>query len=153
VSHGLTELADLLPTFCALAGVPAPEDVTGYSLVDVLRGTRERVRDTLHGQIDSSHMFHDGRYKYLYGVEDGSELLFDVSHDRDDTRNLADDAGSAAVLESMRDGFVAHLREEGHEHLAGGRLLSAGQARPPQNRLRARNTAAWWVAVRQPDGA
>lgn len=58
---------------------------------------------SLHGQIDSPHMFHDGRYKYLYGVEDGSELLFDVSRDRDDAQNLAGDAGYSGALEALRD--------------------------------------------------
>ncbi len=41
----LVSTEDLLPTLCDLAGVPAPDNLTGVSLGSLLRGTTSGVRD------------------------------------------------------------------------------------------------------------
>lgn len=79
-------------------------------------------------------MFHDGHHKYLYFVEDGTELLFDVAQDRHDAVHL-----TGEKVGEMRERFKAHLSEEGHEHLVEGELLNQGQVKPPVNRVRAMN--------------
>ena len=84
-------LDDLLPTLCGIAGARVPDDITGKSWQPLLRGETGSLHDFQHGQIENSHMFHDGRLKYLYFVEDGSELLFDTVADPCDETDLSGD--------------------------------------------------------------
>ena len=137
VQNSLVEWADVLPTLCDVAGIAAPDDVTGHSLLPLIRGEAERVRSTLHGQIGNSHLFHDGRTKYLYGADDGSEQLFDTDTDPLDEHPLDDAARKAA----MRAQFVAHLREEGNAQLQDGELLNLGKRKRPRHELRASNVS------------
>ena len=88
-------------------------------------------------------MFHDGQYKYLYFVEDGKELLFDVTEDRNDAVLLGGEK-----MDEIRERFKLHLAEEGHEHLTDGELLNQEQEKPPVNRMRARNPSGWRGAAR-----
>ena len=46
---GNSYLLDILPTLCDLAGITAPETIEGKSLVPVLQGKQETVRDVLYG--------------------------------------------------------------------------------------------------------
>lgn len=120
-SNALVELADLLPTFCDIAGIEPPDDVTGKSIIPIMTREKEKVRDNLHGQIDNSHMFHTGKYKYLYFADDGKELLFDKENDLMDEHNLADNAD---LINPIREEFIQHLKNENHEHLKNGKLLN-----------------------------
>ena len=142
-SGALIEWADILPTLCDVADAEVPDDVTGTSIMPIVDGRAEKVRETLHGQINGSHMFHDGQYKYLYFVEDGKELLFDVTKDRNDAVLLGGEK-----MDEIRERFKLHLAEEGHEHLTDGELLNQKQEKPPVNRLRAMNPSGWRGAAR-----
>jgi arylsulfatase A-like enzyme len=139
VQKSLIEWADVLPTLCEVARVEAPGDVTGRSILPLVRGEAERIRDTLHGQIDNSHMMHDGRYKYLYGAADGSEQLFDTDQDPHDEHPLHD----AERMAALREAFAAHLRDEGHAHWQDGQVLNLGRDKAPRHRLRAQNPGGW----------
>jgi arylsulfatase A-like enzyme len=146
ISPHLVELADLLPTFCDLMGAETPPDVTGRSLMPLLEGVEGHPwRETLHAQIDTQHMFHTGTYKYLYFCEDGRELLFDMEASRRDEVNLA---GDEALVAPIRERFVAHLREEGNDHLVHGALFNMHKEREPLNELRAQNPLGWGAAGR-----
>jgi arylsulfatase A-like enzyme len=142
-SYALVELADLLPTICEIAGARTPKDVTGKSLLSIVKGEAEKVRDELHGHINDSHMFHDGTYKYLYFAEDGRELVFDVTKDRKDEHDLS---AKQSLLAEMRGKFMQHLTSEGHPHLSDGKLLNRQLQRPSVRELRAKNSQAWKVS-------
>ena len=121
VCSSLVELADLLPTICELSGAPIPDDVTGKSLLPLLADSSFRTREYLHCQIDNQHMFHDGKYKYLYFADDGFELLFDKSVDPYDEHNLA---GNRELAGLSRRKFIEHLAHENHPHLKDGNLVN-----------------------------
>lgn len=127
--RGLVELADLLPTLCELTGCPCPDDITGRSLVPLLTGSAEAVRDELHTQMNHDHMLHDGRYKYMYFGDDGRELLFDMESDPRETVNLAGDDKLAAM---MRAKLVAHLTAEGNADCVDGKLSNLGRKLTPR---------------------
>ncbi|MEM7627494.1 MAG: sulfatase-like hydrolase/transferase [Planctomycetota bacterium] len=131
VTRDLVEWVDLLPTLCDVAGAQTPEDVTGRSLTPALRGQRMPAHE-MHGQIEQRHMFHDGRYKYLYCTEDGSEQCFDTENDPHDRHPLVGEP-----RERLRQRLLAHLTEEHHPHALGGELLDLGRERPPVHELRA----------------
>jgi arylsulfatase A-like enzyme len=129
-SSALVELADLYPTLLEVGGAKIPGDIDGRSLMPILTGQASEHRDHLHGQISSLHMFHDGRYKYLYCTRDGRELLFDMETDPGETRDLSADA---PLLASLRQKFVAHLAAEKHEHLVDGAPLNEHRTLSPRN--------------------
>jgi arylsulfatase A-like enzyme len=131
----LVELADILPTCCDFAEGDLPTDLTGRSLRGLIEGKSDKVREELHGQIGNSHMYHDGRYKYLYFADDGRELLFDVNEDPQDRHDLS---GKEDLLEIVRNKFINHLQEEGHRHLSDGKLLNRELVKPPVSSLRSK---------------
>jgi len=124
-TRALVQLADLLPTFCDLAGATPPEDVDGTTLLPFIRGEKEHVHAHLHGQIDNCHMFHNSQYKYLYFADDGKELLFRPETDPDDLKDLS---GDKTLLEPIRKAFIQHLQAEGHAHVSDrGALVNLGK--------------------------
>ncbi|MEM8783862.1 MAG: sulfatase-like hydrolase/transferase [Planctomycetota bacterium] len=133
VTRDLIEWVDVLPTLCDVAGIEAPEDVTGRSLVPALRGEAMPAHQ-MHGQIDQSHMLHDGRFKYLYCVEDGSEQCFDTENDPHDEHPVAGEP-----LDRLREILTAHLIDEQHPHVRDGEPANLHRDRPPVNQLRARD--------------
>ena len=133
VSDELVEWADLLPTLCDAAGAAVPDDVTGRSLLPVVQGG-SLGDHVMHGQIATSHMLHDGRYKLMYCVDDGSSLCFDTTEDPHDEHPL--DGEHPTRLRHM---LIEHLEGEGHEHVQDGALANLGRARPDAAELRAKD--------------
>ncbi len=124
-SDALIELADLLPTICEMGGAEIPDDIDGSSLCAVLRGDEEKVRDVMHGQIGTEHMYYDGHYKYIYFADDGRELIFDMLNDSQELCDLSSDKELSARL---RSAFAQHLQEEGNEHINDkGELTNFGR--------------------------
>lgn len=141
ITRSLAGWDDLLPTFCEIAGVGAPDDITGTSLMPIIQNEQRKVRDLFHGQIGHSHMLHDGKYKYLYCADDGKELLFDTDNDGEDRYDLHKQYPD--LLRTYRQLLIDHLTEERHEHVQEGRLINYEEARPPLNQLRAVNVYGW----------
>ena len=139
--RGLVEWADILPTLCEAAGADIPGDVTGRSLVPILRGEDPPEPAFLHGQHGLEHMYHDGRYKYLYFAHDGAELLFDTEEDPEETTDLA--ARDDALRRRLREALATHLEAEGNDHAADGDLLNRRDEPRPANRVRARTNHGW----------
>ncbi|MGF1448690.1 MAG: sulfatase-like hydrolase/transferase [Opitutales bacterium] len=129
----LVQWADLLPTFCELAEARVPENVDGCSLVALLEGREESVRDNLHCQIDNQHAWQEGAHKYLYFADDGRELVFEPARDPLDQHSLHADT---ALTERLRQRFIEHLRSENHPHLLDdGSLLNLNRRLTEADRL------------------
>lgn len=132
-------LDDLLPTFCELAGAEIPDDITGKSLLPYILGTERETRQPLHGQIEQLHMYHTGKYKYLYFAEDGKELLFDAINDREERNPILDEATIAPI----RKQFIAHLESENNEHVKDGELVNLNVRQLTNAELRRINVYGW----------
>lgn len=143
VHDALVGLDDLLPTLGEIAGAPAPAGITGRSWLPLLRGETDGGRANFHGHIDESHLWHDGRYKYLYFVDDGRELIFDTAAATPEAEELS---GDATLRERLRGELLAHLRAEGHAHATASGLLNRGLPRPTAAEL-ARHEHCGWVAT------
>ena len=103
-------LLDVFPTACALAGVPAPEGLDGLCLVPLLKGEKEKVRDTLFfAYRDFQRAVQDGRWKLIeYSVKgQRTTQLFDLAGDPWETKNLADDPANAKELARLREELAA----------------------------------------------
>lgn len=80
---------DLMPTLCALAGAPVPDDLDGRSLVDLLSGLRHAHRDSVFGAYrDVQRMVCTGRWKLIEYPHAGRRQLFDLETDPHELRDL-----------------------------------------------------------------
>jgi arylsulfatase A-like enzyme len=126
-------LQDVLPTLLDVAGVPIPEDVTGRSVLPLVRGqsaVEAGWRDALHGEHaahyepdDAMHYLVDGQHKYLWYSQTGQEQLFDLDHDPQELHDLARTADAEERLRPWRHRLIAVLRGRPEGFTDGDRLI------------------------------
>lgn len=101
----LVSQLDLYPTICELLGLEKPDWLQGHSLLPLLRGETERVRDeifsevTFHAAYEPMRCIRTSRYKYI--------KLFD-DHDGHVPANIDDGFGKTFLLDS---GLLQESRE------------------------------------------
>jgi arylsulfatase A-like enzyme len=108
---------DYAPTFLDLAGVTAPAEMQGVSLVPLLRGQNPAGwRTDLYyhyydGPGEHGVAVHEGvrtaRYKLLHFYRAGEWELFDLEKDSAELRNVAADPAYAPVLAEMKARLAA----------------------------------------------
>ena len=115
-------LEDLMPTLLDAAALPCPENVDGRSLLPILRGESQAVRELLHGEHSpcysreqAHHYLTDGRWKYIWHPISGVEQLFDLQTDAGECHNLASVPDARERLHHFRQCLVDQLtgRPEG----------------------------------------
>lgn len=99
----LCTLADILPTFCSVAGIKPPETSIGVDL------TKPSTRQFIASDLRYEEAARDGRmirtaqYKYIrFATGKNSEQLFDLESDPGETRNLATHPGAKKDLDAHR---------------------------------------------------
>ena len=107
----LTSGIDLFPTFCNVAGIPAPPDLCGVDLLKQHAGD-EPPREALFAEAPfGGTMARDERYKLIAYRDDPLVQLFDLRDDPGETRNVADERPDVvARLASARSDFAARLK-------------------------------------------
>jgi arylsulfatase A-like enzyme len=105
-------LMDIYPTLVELAGLDAPADLEGRSLVPLLEDP-ERAWDypvlTTYGY--KNHAVRSNRYRYIR-YSDGSEELYDHTTDPNEWHNLADDPKLANVKATLARSLPATDAED-----------------------------------------
>ncbi len=120
-SPALVEAIDLVPTFLDyFEGEPAPHILEGASLLPILHGQTEALRQVAVSEYDYSMrdvrrrlgveirdakltMLFDGRWKYVF-AEGFRPMLFDLQTDPDELTDVGDDpayAGEVARMERL----------------------------------------------------
>ncbi|KAM9262643.1 arylsulfatase K isoform 2-T5 [Morus bassanus] len=100
----VVSLVDIYPTMLDIARIPVPQNLSGYSLIPLLRGKAENevsprgprpswVLSEFHGcNVNSSmYMLRTGKWKYI-AYSDGRSVLpqlFDLTADPDELTNVA----------------------------------------------------------------
>ncbi len=105
----LTYLYDVFPTVCELTEVACPDTVEGRSLVPLMNGSVERVRETVFAAYrDIQRTVSDGRWKlirYYVSKETGAGTnciqLFDLANDPSETTDLSASPEHADRVQSL----------------------------------------------------
>jgi arylsulfatase A-like enzyme len=115
-SAALVYLFDLFPTICDLAGATTPAVIEGRSLMPIIAGQKESVRDTLFcAYRDCQRMVRDERWKLIEYNAAGvrNTQLFDLVHDPDELNNLVADLQAQDQLARLRKLLAAARQEYG----------------------------------------
>jgi arylsulfatase A-like enzyme len=97
IASGLASHTDIVPTMLDLAGGAARDRLDGASLLPVLDGNGVSQRDVAISEVDGSaertegtvRSLRDARYKLITSSINGSQLLFDLTNDAAELRDLA----------------------------------------------------------------
>ena len=85
----LLDVTDLLPTFCELAGVPAPLGIDGVSIAPLLRNSgAPRTREFLIHEAHPRQSIIRGHYKLIRDEKSPLEL-YDLSTDPSESKDIA----------------------------------------------------------------
>ncbi len=120
--RSLTGSIDLSPTMLHFAGLSAPENIDGVSLVPLLQTPTKPVRESLSLMNfwgpKTAHSFgvvtNSWKYLYWYSQENdmsSTEELFDMNRDANELTNAALDESNLESLNKMRKLYDQHLYE------------------------------------------
>lgn len=117
---------DLYPTLADLAGLPARDDVDGKSLVPVIYGEKESVRDALFTAYRHTvRAVRTNKWKLIRYPERDHTQLFDLEHDPLELNNLAENPN----FSSEKDQLLSLLQD--HQKSVGDTLsLTAAVIKP-----------------------
>jgi choline-sulfatase len=129
VAHEPVELRDILATFMDAAGHAPPARIDGRSLLDLARCKQDGWRsfidlehDICYAPENHWNAITDGKTKYIFHARDGEEMLFDLTSDSLELKNLASDAHHATLLRTWRNRMIQSLSERGAPFVVSGRL-------------------------------
>jgi arylsulfatase A len=95
-SDHISAFWDILPTFCELAGVMAPENIDGISMLPALKGKKQKTHEYLYWEFTEKggkQAIRMGKWKAvrLNVLEDQAAdiELYDLDQDLEETRNIA----------------------------------------------------------------
>jgi arylsulfatase A-like enzyme len=124
-------LQDIMPTLLDAAGVSVPGHCTGRSLMPLVRGEDMPPRDVLHGEHadqygmqEGMHYLTDGRHKYIWYVQSGRELLFDLRADPTECHDLAQGGDADQRLSPWRERLITILENRPEGFIDDGRLVA-----------------------------
>jgi arylsulfatase A-like enzyme len=121
----LAQLADVMPSILAMAGLPMPEATDGVNLMDLpAQGMDRPFFGACAGQ---QYGIIQDRVKYCYATAGGGELLFDLARDPREERNLVREPACAGALQRLRAAFAAQLARCEPQRLQNGEV----RADPP----------------------
>lgn len=116
-------LCDLFATLCDLAGLDIPPGLDSRSLAPLLKGESTHWRNESISQYNGHHvMIKQDALKYQYYGEEIPEVLFDLSTDPGETRNVLEEPEYADATSSFRK----RLAELGHGRQADPDYVNAG---------------------------
>ena len=104
-ADGIVETLDIYPTLAELAGLEAPADLTGSSLVPLLEDPRHPGKDGAFGYWRGRQTLRTDRYR-ITEHEGGEVELYDHEADPYETRNVAGEKTEVveALLEQLHEG-------------------------------------------------
>lgn len=133
VRSELVEIRDILATFLDAASAPIPQGVDGKSIVPLLVKNPRNIEWRTELDLEHARCYGensgwvgltDGRYKYVWNYQKGTEELYDIKTDPHEIRSITTDVAQADRMASFRSKMAAHLAERGEKWVnPDGKLL------------------------------
>jgi arylsulfatase A-like enzyme len=115
-SAALTELVDMYPTLCDLAGIPKPEHLEGLSMAPLLKEPSRSWKKGIYGSYGQGWSVSDGRFVYSEFRDRGrviGRMLYDHQTDPDENVNVVDKPEHKEVVDKLSkllsEGYKAAL--------------------------------------------
>ena len=107
---------DLMPTILELAGAPIPEAVQAGSVLPVVKGEHDSLREfavsshtyVQDAEVRSPTSFRTPDWLYVYGGDEWGHELFDLRSDPGETTNVIDENPETAA--QLHEGLLTFLR-------------------------------------------
>lgn len=130
-SDSVVTHADIMPTLLDCAGVPIPDHVEGKSLLPLIKGNAQAVRDYLHIEhAPFQQALTDGKEKFIWNVADGHEQFFDLTRDPCELHDAAHDDDSLERVNLWRNRLIQELKDRPEGFSDGRRLLPGRRYQP-----------------------
>ena len=106
-SDALVESVDVYRTITGLAGIPTPHGVFGHSLLPILEGAADRVRDAAFSELRTKTMVRMDDWKLVYDpAGDGAEELYNLADDPHELDNRVGDGSVRSTLEQLKTALL-----------------------------------------------
>ncbi|NLF39495.1 sulfatase-like hydrolase/transferase [bacterium] len=127
----LVDLADIMPTVLNMAGVAAPDGLTG---TDLLPLTSSPAKREFYGvSTDEFYCLIQGDYKYTWARSGGCELLFNLAKDPFEQHDLAHSKDAAKVRDKVRSALIKRMAAHGSPCVENGKLKPGPAITGPQD--------------------
>ena len=102
VSSSLVETADLFPSLCALAGIATPATVQGRDFTALLDDPDKKFHEAAYSRFLNADAVITDQFSYTSFDNGKAEMLYDLSKDPQENRNIADDPKHAETVATMK---------------------------------------------------
>lgn len=116
VSGHLTELVDVYPTLCDLAGLVKPFQLQGNSLVPLLNGENPSWKDAVYARWVKGETIITRDRTYTAWLNDPSDppfarMMYNYANDREETVNVSELSGYSSEVKDLHNKLIRHLQE------------------------------------------
>jgi iduronate 2-sulfatase len=101
-TSSLVETTDIFPSLCALAGIAAPATVQGRDFSALLDDPKKSFHEAAYSRFLSANAVITARFSYTRYDNGKSEMLYDLSKDPQENRNVAGDPTYAGTIATMK---------------------------------------------------
>jgi iduronate 2-sulfatase len=101
-SSSLVETTDLFPSLCALAGIAAPATVQGRDFSTLLDAPQKPFHEAAYSRFLTADTVITDHFSYTSYEGGKSEMLYNLSKDPRENRNVADDPKYAETITTMK---------------------------------------------------
>jgi arylsulfatase A-like enzyme len=98
----LVETTDIFPSLCALAGIAPPATVQGRDFTALLDAPQKPFRKAAYSRYQSADAIITDSFSYTSYAGGKSEMLYDLSKDPHENRNVAGDPKYAKTVATMK---------------------------------------------------
>jgi iduronate 2-sulfatase len=115
-SEHLTELVDVYPTLCDLAGLEKPFQLQGNSLVPLLNGENPSWKDAVYCRWVKGETIvtKDRTYTAWFNQPDDSpfaRMMYNYTSDPEETVNISEVPGNSSEVKELHQKLIRHLEE------------------------------------------
>ncbi len=122
--------ADIMPTVLGMLDMEIPDTVDGENLYPLLSNGIRPSRDHIHIEYKGYHQaVTDGRYKYIWDIDEGYELFFDLEQDPAECKNLLDNPDYQDLASHWRGLLIDKLQSRPEGFVKAGTLMKTAQCR------------------------